>query len=65
MIGQAVQKEPKLYFTKEQERYAYECSALEYAQSQGYELIRKGNYYQMKDHGNAYGSANGNTVGRF
>ncbi|MET0017977.1 toprim domain-containing protein [Oscillibacter sp.] len=59
MIGQAVQKEPKLYFTKEQERYAYECSALEYAQSQGYELIRKGNYYQMKDHDSMIFTSNG------
>lgn len=41
----------KLYFTEEQYRYAREqCSALEYAQSEGYALVRKGNYYQMKDH---------------
>lgn len=41
----------KLYFTEEQYRYARErCSALEYARSKGYALVRKGNYYQMKDH---------------
>lgn len=50
MIGQAVQKGLKLHYTPEQERYARECSALEYAQSRGYELIRKGNYYQMREH---------------
>lgn len=50
MTGKAVQKELKLHYTPEQERYARECSALEYAQSRGYELIRKGNYYQMKEH---------------
>lgn len=50
MTGKAVQKELKLHYTPEQERYARVCSALEYAQSRGYELIRKGNYYQMKEH---------------
>lgn len=41
----------KPYYTEAQYRYARdECNALEYAKSCGYNLIRKGNYYQMKEH---------------
>lgn len=59
MIEKAVRKELKPHYTPEQERYARECSALEYAQSRGYELIRKGNYYQMKDHDSMVFTASG------
>lgn len=37
-------------FTEEQYRFARESSALEYAIARGYPLIRKGNYYQLRDH---------------
>lgn len=50
MTSQTLQKGQKLWYTDEQYKYAEKCSALEYAQSRGYELIRKGNYYQMKEH---------------
>lgn len=51
MVAQTLLKEQKPYYTEEQYRYARdESSALEYAQSCGYELVRKGNYYQMKEH---------------
>lgn len=50
MMNQTLQKEQKLWYTDEQFEYAKKCSALEYAQSRGYDLIRKGNYYQMKEH---------------
>lgn len=46
----SVSKKENLY-TKEQYQHArYDCSALEYAQSQGYELVRKGSYYHLKEH---------------
>lgn len=41
---------PKLHFTPEQLAAAKEVSALEYAQRQGYELVRHGSSYQMKEH---------------
>lgn len=51
MAVQTMQKEKKLYYTEDQYRYARdECSALEYALSQKYDLVRKGNYYHMKEH---------------
>lgn len=46
-----VSKNGKPYYTREQYDYArYSTSALEYAQSQGYELVRDGAYYHMKEH---------------
>lgn len=53
-MAQAVMQQAtgrRLYFTEEQYRFAREsCSALEYAVSRNYPLVRKGNYYTMKDH---------------
>lgn len=37
-------------FTKEQLLAARECSALEYARSRGYDLIRRGSSYQLREH---------------
>lgn len=46
-----VSKKGKQYYTKEQYQKAkYEVSALEYAQSQGYDLVRQGAYYYMREH---------------
>ncbi len=46
-----ISKNGKPYYTKEQYEFArYNTSALEYAQSQGYELVKDGQYYHMKDH---------------
>lgn len=45
-----VSKSGKQYYTKEQYQQAVCCSALEYAQSQGYELIRENRWYRMKEH---------------
>lgn len=46
-----ISKNGKQYYTKEQYRYArYETSALEYAQSRGYDLVKDGGYYYMRQH---------------
>lgn len=46
-----VSKNNKVYYTKEQyEAARYNSNALEYAKSQGYELVRQGAYYTMKEH---------------
>lgn len=46
-----VSKNGKAYYTKEQyEAARYNSNALEYARSQGYELVRQGAYYTMKEH---------------
>lgn len=46
-----VSKNGKVYYTKEQyEAARYNSNALEYARSQGYELVRQGAYYTMKEH---------------
>lgn len=46
-----VSKKGLAYYTKEQyEAAKYNGNALEYAQSQGYELVRQGAYYKLKDH---------------
>lgn len=46
-----VSKNGKVYYTKEQyEAARYNSNALEYARSQGYELVRQGTYYTMKEH---------------
>lgn len=46
-----VSRNGKAYYTKEQyEQAKYNSSALEYAQSRGYELVRQGAYYTMKEH---------------
>lgn len=60
MAVQTMQKERKLHYTEDQYRYARdECSALEYALSQSYDLVRKGNYYQMREHDSMVFTANG------
>lgn len=47
----ATSKNGKNYYTKEQYQYAkYQVSALEYALSKGYKLIRIGQYYTMPEH---------------
>lgn len=46
-----VSKNGKVYYTKEQyEAARYNSNALEYAKSQGYDLVRQGAYYTMKEH---------------
>lgn len=46
-----ISKNGKAYFTKDQyEAARYNSNALEYARSQGYELVRQGTYYTMKEH---------------
>lgn len=45
-----VTKNGKLRFTDEQYKAAAEASALEYARSQGYDLVRKGSSYVMRQH---------------
>lgn len=46
-----VSKNGKVYYTKEQyEAARYNSNALEYARSQGYDLVRQGAYYTMKEH---------------
>lgn len=43
-------KVKKPSFNNEQYRVARECSALEYAKAQGYELIKENSYYRLKNH---------------
>jgi len=46
-----VSKNGNTYFTDEQYNIArYESSALEYARSRGYDLIKKGKYYTLREH---------------
>ncbi len=46
-----VSKNGTLYFTAEQKEIAdRNSSALDYAMSQGYELVRQNSYYKMKEH---------------
>lgn len=46
-----VSKNGKVYYTKEQyEAARYNSNALEYARSQGYDLVRQGAYYTMREH---------------
>ena len=46
-----ISRNNRLYFTPEQkERAGQNSSALEYALSQGYDLVREGSYYKMRDH---------------
>ena len=55
-----VSKNGKPYYTKEQyEAARYNSNALEYAQSQGYELVRQGAYYTMKEHDSMVFAPNG------
>ena len=50
-LSMPVSKNGKAYYTKEQyEAARYNSNALEYARSQGYELVRQGAYYTMKEH---------------
>ncbi len=49
------------YYTKEQyERAKYNSNALEYAKSQGYELVQQGMYFTMKEHDSMVFTPNGN-----
>ena len=46
-----ISKEGKLYYTEAQYKAAkYNSNALEYARSQGYELIRESSWYKLKEH---------------
>lgn len=46
-----ISKNGKAYYTKEQyEQAKYTGNALEYAQRQGYDLVRQGAYYTMREH---------------
>lgn len=44
------QKATKPRFTDEQLQHARECSALEYARAQGYDLVRVGSFYTLRQH---------------
>lgn len=55
-----VGKNGKPYYTKEQyETARYNSNALEYAQSQGYDLIRQGSYYKLREHDSMVFTPNG------
>lgn len=55
-----ISKNGKAYYTKEQyEAAKYASNALEYAQSQGYDLVRKGSYYTMREHDSMVFAPNG------
>lgn len=55
-----ISKNGKIYYTKEQyETAKYSSNALEYAQRQGYQLIRQGAYYTMKEHDSMVFTPNG------
>lgn len=55
-----ISKNGKLYYTKEQyEAAKYGSSALAYAQSQGYDLVRHGAYYTMREHDSMVFTPNG------
>lgn len=55
-----ISKNGKKYYTKEQYEFArYDCSALEYAKSQGYELIQRGRHWEMKEHDSFVFAENG------
>lgn len=56
-----ISKNGKLFYTKEQYETAkyVNNNALEYAQKQGYDLIRNGNWYTMKEHDSMVFSPNG------
>lgn len=51
-LHRATEPPRRLHYTREQyEQAKYNSSALEYAQSQGYELVKEGGgYYRMKEH---------------
>ena len=56
-----ISKNGKAYYTKEQYEIArYDSSALEYAQAQGYSLIRQGSYYTMAEHDSMIFTPRGN-----
>lgn len=54
-----VSKEGKLYYTKEQLIAAKQVSALDYARATGYELVREGNAYTLKEHDSMVFTADG------
>lgn len=45
-----ISKAGKLYFTDAQYDVARECSALEYAQAAGYDLVKDGSVYHLRQH---------------
>jgi len=56
----SIGKNGKAYFTKEElEAARANANALEYAQRQGYELVKEHNYYRMKDHDSLIFKPNG------
>lgn len=54
-----LQKKPRPRFTDEQLQHARHCSALEYARSQGYELVRVGSFYTLRQHDSMRFSSDG------
>lgn len=55
-----ISKNGKAYYTKDQyEAAKYASNALEYAQSRGYDLVRKGAYYTMREHDSMVFAPNG------
>lgn len=54
-----ISKNGKLYYTEEQKAEALMASALEYARSAGYDLIKKGKYYTLREHDSMVFSENG------
>lgn len=50
VLPSSLSTQSKPRFTEEQLLVARECSALEYARSCGYDLVRKGNSYQLREH---------------
>lgn len=55
-----VSKNGKPYYTKEQyETARYNSSALEYAQSQGYDLVKQNSYYKLREHDSMVFTPNG------
>ena len=54
-----VSKSGKLYFTEKQYTDARCASALEYALSQGYDLVKQGKYYTLREHDSMVLAENG------
>lgn len=59
-LDMPISKNGNPYYTKEQyHRAVYESSALDYAKSQGYELIQEKNWYRLKEHDSMVFTPNG------
>lgn len=55
-----ISKNGKAYYTKEQYQAAkYESNALEYAQSQGYDLVNENGWYKLREHNSMVFSPDG------